>query len=385
MKKITAILIALAMLLSGCGKAPSESAIPADTRTVTDVWGRVVEIPQQVDSIICLGSMAPRFAAYLDAVDMLVGAEDHDIKSFTVLRDYNAAYFDTLKALPSVGAGGGSGQNNGYPEQIIGVLPDVIIAGFDSAACDELQRQTGIPVVSVRYRDNGFIDENFDRALNVFAEVIGKQQRAQQLLDFINGCKADLNSRTENIPDSEKQSVYTGAVTFNGRHGFGGTYVNFGPLMAVNAKNVADSLAAQQVGEAASSAAASGKAYLGSNGFDIDLEQVIKWDPDVILLDPGNIDLVNDEYKANPGFFDSLRAVKDGQVYTMPSFNNCGQNTTYALIDAYYAGCVLFPEQFADVNIEDKAAEILEFMVGKNIFADMQNGGLYYGKITIGG
>lgn len=51
-----------------------------ETRTVVDVWNREVEIPFEVNSIVCLGSMGSRFAAYLDVVDMMVGAEDMDIE-----------------------------------------------------------------------------------------------------------------------------------------------------------------------------------------------------------------------------------------------------------------------------------------------------------------
>ena len=131
-------------------------------------------------------------------------------------------------------------------------------------------------------------------------------------------------------------------------------------------------------------AAASGKAYIGNDGFEVDLEQIIAWDPDIIFLDPGNMDLVNDEYANNPGFFDSLRAVQEGQVYTMPSTNAAGPNVTYLLINAYYAGLTLYPEQFSDVRLEDKAAEIMEMMLGENFFDQMVEGGLYYGTITIG-
>ena len=164
---------------------------------------------------------------------------------------------------------------------------------------------------------------------------------------------------------SEKLTAYTGAVTFSGRHGFAGTYANFGPFLAVNALNVADEVK-------------------DTNYFETDLEKVIAWDPDVIFLDPGNMDLVNDEYRTNPGYFEALRAVQEGNIYTMPSFNNCSTNITYAIMNAYYAGIVLYPDAFADVRMETVAAEILETMLGENFFEEMENGGLYYGKLTIG-
>ena len=379
-KKITAIILALAALLSlaacGSSSAPEQSAAPAqentaqenaaqEMRIVTDTWGRKVEIPYNVESIICLGSGAPRMAAYLDVVDMMVGVEDHDKEAYNILRDYNPVYRDEIKELPAVGSGGGSGANNGYAEEIITVAPDVILAGFSAEAADELYGQTGIPVVCVRYLSRNFVDESFYDAMRVFAEVVGAQERCEAVLSFVDECKQDLNDRPKDIPDSDKQKVYTGAVTFSGRHGFGGTYAHFGPFMGVNALNVADEAADQ-------------------NYYEVDLEKVIEWDPDIIFLDPGNMDLVNDEYNTNPGFFDALRAVKEGQVYTMPSFNNCGTNITYALMDAYYAGIVLYPEQFADVTMPEIGGKILSFMLGKDTFTEMEAGGLYYGILTIG-
>jgi iron complex transport system substrate-binding protein len=370
-------------------EAPAETeAAPVEntpeTRIVVDVWNREVEIPYEVESIICLGSMGPRFAAYLDVVDMMVGAEDCDIEKTTARYDYSPVYHEQLKVLPSVGSGGGSGQNNGYAEAIIEVQPDVIIAGFNEDAADELQQQTGIPVVSVRYRTQGFIDEGFHRAMRVFAEVVGAEERCEEVLSYVDACKADLNERTKDIPAEEKLKAYTGAVTFNGRHGFAFTYVNFPAFTAVNANNVADVFLQERTGEAAEEAAASGKAYIGNDGFEVDLEQIIEWDPDIIFLDPGNMDLVNDEYATNPGFFNSLRAIQEGEVYTMPSTNAAGPNVTYLLINAYYAGLTLYPEQFSDIVLEDKAAEIMELMLGEAFFDKMEAEGLYYGKITIG-
>lgn len=391
MKRLLTLLTAAALLLglAACGAAPQSQDAETDsgaaeTRIVTDVWNREMEIPAQVESIVCLGSMAPRFAAYLDVVDMMVGAEDMDIEAMSVRYDYSPVYHDQLAQLPSVGAGGGSGENNGYPEQIIQANPDVILAGFSAEAADELQRQTGIPVVSVRYRTQAFIDEGFYETLRLFADVVGAQERCEEVLSFIDACKADLEQRTGDVPEENKPAVYTGAVTFNGRHGFPFTYVNFPPFLAVHANNVADEFLESVTGEALQTAQESGTAYVGQNGFEVDLEQILQWDPDIIFLDPSNMDLVNDEYRSNPGFFDSLRAVQEGQVYTMPSSNSAGPNITYLLINAYYAGIVLYPDRFADVDIREKGGEIMEAMLGQDFFDQMEDGGLYYGTITIG-
>ena len=151
-------------------------------------------------------------------------------------------------------------------------------------------------------------------------------------------------------------------MTFSGRHGFTGTYSKFGPFDAVNAKNVAD-------------------VDTEDGYYEADLEQILTWDPDMIFLDPGNMDLVSDEISGNPEYFKTVRAVKEGNVYALPSFNNCGMNITYALMDAYYTGMVLYPEQFEDLTMEEKSNEILTTFLGEDTFSQMSEGGLIYGTL----
>jgi len=364
-KKVFICVFALILLFAAYIPAMSASPDVPATRIVVDVWGREVEIPAIVETIITLGSGAPRIAAYLDVIDMLVGAEEYDAREdFVVLRDYHPVHHARMLTLPIVGSGGGSGNNNGFPEEIIMVAPDVILAGFDLEAANELQAQTGIPVVSVRH-GTGLAPESFYKAMRVFAEVVGAQERCEMILAFIDAAKEDLHNRTYGIPDNEKLSVYAGAVTWNGRRGMSGTYSVFGIFDAIHALNVAFTE--------------------GIDGFfEADFESIIAWDPDIIFLDPGNMDLVNNEYATNPSFFNSLRAVREGRVYTMPAFNFAGTNMTYALMNAYFAGIILFPEQFADVDIAEKSAQILTMFLGKNTFDIMADRGLYYGNITIG-
>ena len=347
------------------GISDTEATTTTDgMRTITDALGRVVEIPLEVESIIALGPGAPRIASYLNVIDMLVGAEEVDTEDINVLRDFNPVHIETFRTLPIVGQGGGSGNNNGFPEEIIMVAPDVIIAAFDWEAADELQAQTNIPVVSVRHQ-TGLIHESFYTALRVFAEVVGAEERSEYLLAYLAAAMADLNERTAHISDDDKLRVYAGAITWNGRRGFAGTYSDFGPLSTINALNVADSTDIDGF-------------------FEADFEKILVWDPDVIFLDPGNMDLVNGEYASNPEYFRSLRAKQEGRVYTMPAFNFSGTNITYALINAYFAGTVLFPEEFADIDIEEKAGEILMTLLGENTFDLMADGGLHYGSIIIG-
>lgn len=375
MRRLLATLLTLLTLLSltACGSAGQESddvqtAAESDstaTRVVVDSFGREVEIPGEVKTIVCTGSGALRMICYLQCTDKLIGVEDTDKEYETsTLRDYAHVYYETFRDLPSIGKGGGT-SNTAYVEELITLQPDVILSGYTQEALEDLQSATGIPCVSIRAQSINFIDESFYTAMRVAADVLGAQDRCEEVLSYIDACKADLTDRTADIPEEEKPTCYTGAVTFSGAHGFTGTYSNFGPFMAIGARNVAD-----EAGE--------------TGYFDADPEKIVAWDPDLIFLDPGNMDLVNDEYASNPGYYDALRAVQEGKLYSCISFNNYSTNVGYAIADAYYAGIVMFPEQFADVDIAAKTDEILEFLLGEAYYDEMVADGLSFGVMELG-
>ena len=120
-------------------------------------------------------------------------------------------------------------------------------------------------------------------------------------------------------------------------------------------------------------------------GVEVDKEKILEWDPEIIFLDAGNMGLVETEYKEDPGFFQQLSAVKNGQVYQWPNSTANYTNLEIPLVSAYYAGSVLYPEAFEDINFEEKAAEIFKFFLGHEDFLKVleeNNGG--YKKITLG-
>ena len=154
MKRLLSFLICAALLLalSACGAAPETTAPPtgtapsqtgADTRTVTDRYGRQVEIPAQVNRVICVGSGTLRMLCYLQAQDLLAGVEDTD-KGFetSVKRDYAYVNYEKLKDLPAIGKGGGTSYT-AYPEEILTVNPDVIFCGYTQEAAEQLAQETG--------------------------------------------------------------------------------------------------------------------------------------------------------------------------------------------------------------------------------------------------
>ena len=85
-----------------------------------------------------------------------------------------------------------------------------------------MQAETGIPVVCVAY--DGIFDPTMDQSLELIGTLLGKQERCKEVIDFMQAAKQDLNNRTKDIPDDQKPTVFSGAVSFRGGHGIEGTY-----------------------------------------------------------------------------------------------------------------------------------------------------------------
>ena len=340
-------------------ESEAESTEEPATRIITDSTGRDGEIPSRVESIVCVGVGALRYSCYMDAAGLVVGVEDYEVKE-GMSRLYNYVNFDKFKDLPVTGT-------NGEPniEEIITAGPQVIVmSSYASADADDLQEKSGIPVVMVPGSDTT-LDDNAYETIRIMGELYGKEDRAQELTAYLKGIQKDLDDRTADIPEEDKPSVYVAGVSFKGAHGFEGTEAYYGPFELIHANNLANTT--DQTG-----------------AFDIDLEQVLTWDPEIIFLDFNGMSLINEDYADNPDYYQNLTAVKEGKVYSQISFRSSASNLETALADAYYAACIMYPEQFSDIDPVEKAGEIFTALLGTNPYEDLKEAGYEFRQITIG-
>ena len=359
MKKMIALVLSVivcACLFVGCGVAGTNAQ---NTRTITDGADRQVEVPEKVESIVCVGVGALRYSCYVGAQDLVIGVEDYEVKP-GISRLYNYVNFNKFKDLPVIGTNG-----QPYTEEIINLAPDVIVMSKSaSVEADDLQSKTGTPVVVVPGSDTTLDQDAYD-TIHILGELYGMQTRATELTNYLKDIQKDLDNRTRDIPDTEKPSVYVGGVSFKGHHGFEGTEAGYGPFTLIHANNLADTT--------------------GQTGaFNIDLEQVLSWDPDIIFLDFNGMSLIKEDYAKNPDYYNSLTAVQESNVYSQISFRSSASNLETALADAYYAACVMYPEQFRDVDPVVKAEEIFEMLLGVNPYADLKEAGYEFRPINLG-
>jgi len=355
MKRALSIIVLL-VLISGCLQSQSTEEA---TIIVKDLAGREVEVPTSVERIVAVGPGALRIIVYLNATDMVVGVEDCERQWGSGGRPYAMAH-PKLKELPSIGPGGPGKLPD--LEALINVKPDVIFITYvDTKTAQDIQEKTGIPVVVLSYgKLTTFEDEELFESIELAGKILKRENRAQEVINFIKSAQEDLLERTENI---ERPTVYVGGIGYKGAHGIESTEAKYPPFVVLNAKNVVDEL--------------------GEGHKFIDKEKLLEWDPEYIFIDEGGLSLVLDDYRKSPGFYESLKAVKNGNVYGILPYNYYSTNLGTAMADAYFMGKVLYPERFEDVDPVQKANEIYKFLVGKPVYGEMANQFGGFGKIDI--
>lgn len=374
LKKAIALLLALAMVfaLAACGKqqdANDKTDDSADTtepttRVITDALGRQIEIPAEVKKIVPLGN-TPRMISYLGLADIVVGIEECEIAT-SPIQAYAYPHVEKWSTLPNCGTNA-MGETAYYPEQIMLANPDVILTTDNADVADNLQTQTGLPVVCV---DQGSLfAESYEQSLRILADVCGVSDRAETLISYINSCLEDLAARSADIDISEKPTVLAAGATFKGGHSIDGVYTNYAVFEILEANDVAEEIAGQK----------------GSSGVMVEKEQILAWDPEIIFFDSGSMGLVRADYAENPGYFEQLQAVRNGELYQWPNSTWHWSNVEIPLVSAYYVGCMLYPERFADVDFEAKASEIFDMFLGEPNYLEIINAsGSGYGKVTLG-
>lgn len=350
MKKILGFFLIPALLIAITGKLEASNG---KTVTVIDMGKRTVTVPFDPKRIICLSQGTLRLICYLQATDRVVGIEDFE-KTRPYARPYIIANSELTK-LPRIGPGG-PGSINKEPdlEAVINVKPDVIFISYmEPSNADELQKKLGIPVVLITPGRFGSFDEAVYRSLRVGGQILNKTKRAEEVVDFVENNRLDLAARSRGLDDSQKPSVYVGAVGYKGVQGIESSDASFTAMEWVGARNVAKEVSK------------------GEHLF-IDKEKLLTLNPSIIFVDGGGLNLVKQDLEKKPEFYKGLRAFKDNKVYVLYPFNYYVTNIDTAIADAYAVGKVLYPEKFSDVNLSDKADEIYKFLVGKPVYKEME-------------
>ncbi len=341
MKSKMAVLIVSILLISLIGAGCVEEDL--ETIQVKDMAGREVDVPENVESIVAVGSGCMRLIAYMEATDLLAGVEEYE-QGDSMGRPYALAN-PQLSEKESIGP-----IHGGDMELITAQEPDVIFRASSAEEADRYQERTGIPTIDLSVGDLGGNRDEFYGSLRLIGEVLDKEGRANEIIDFVDSNIEDLQDRTKDILLEEKPDVYVGGVLHRGAHDLRSTYSDYAPFEFVNAKNVAGDLETDHA--------------------MVNEEAILEWDPEIVFVDMGShtrdmIDLSNPDYQ-------EIKAFQEGNLYGILPYNWHHINYGTVLASSFYVGSVLYPEEFSDIDTEEKADEIYEVLVGEPVYEYME-------------
>ena len=283
MKRIVTLLLAALMMLALCPAALAEGE-PA-TRTFTDSVGRTVELPTAIDKVAVSGPLA-QIVLFALCPDKLVGIASKWDK--TAEQYLKTEYYD----LPVLGQlYGGKGELN--LETLLGSGAQVVIDVGEPKKTivedlDALQEQTGIPFVHVTA-----LTATMGDAYRKLGELLDMADEAETLAAYCD----KVYARTLEIAGSvEKKNL----LYITGDQGL--NVIAQGSYHAEVIDLLSNNLA---VVESPSSK---------GTGNEVDMEQILLWNPDVILFAPGSI------YSAVKDMpeWQTIAAIKNGEYYEVP-------------------------------------------------------------------
>lgn len=377
-KKITALILALIMLLSlcACGSqntaptateapaadTPAESEVPAaepEEITITDMIGREVTVtPGSYTRVVCIGAGALRMYSYIGDVSLLCGVEDIDNTTLderpkmfdSVARPYVLAFGDTFNTLPSCGVGGPNAQA-AEAEKILSCNPDIVISEYEDVDKENaLQEQLGVPVITLKAGPNGVFDDAFKNTMTMLGTIFCNEEKAEKLVSFIDSEAAEITSRTADVKDEDKPGVYICGLGNWGTTNQLMTAQNYISFNIANVRNVVTDLEKN-----------------GIQAIEEEKFVALGEDMDIIIMDAAAVKNIKPLYAEDPTMFDSCKAWQDGEVYLEMAYNAYYTNYEIALINTWFIAKTVYPDLFEDIDITEKANEITGMFLGEEL------------------
>ncbi|MCR5771589.1 MAG: ABC transporter substrate-binding protein [Butyrivibrio sp.] len=348
------------------GTTVSEEASESDEAkeiTITDMIGREVKIePGSYKKVVCIGAGALRMYSYVGDVSILCGVEDIDNESLEerpqmfdgVARPYMLAYGDVFANLPSCGVGGPNAQA-AEAEKILTCEPDIVISEYEDVEKeDALSEQLGVPVITLKAGPMGVFDESFAGSMELLGQIFDQEERAEELITYIEDEKNAISEKTKDIKDEDKPSVYICGLGNWGTTNHLMTAQNYVSFNIAGVKNVVTDLE--------------------NNGIqEIEEEKLVSMgeDIDIMFIDAAAVKNIKPLYAEDNTMFDSIKAWNDGEVYLEMAYNAYYTNYEIALINTWYIASVVYPEAFEDFDVEAKTDEVTQMFLGTPLASDI--------------
>ena len=216
--KMCTLLLAGTLMLTGCagGATGSGSKNEKETITITDSAGREVTLEKDIDRIVLIRSRDIFELEVLLGDEMpkkLVGWSD-DLQ--TNDSDTYKKIIETFPEMESIPSVGNNANDTISAEAVLALEPDLVLMNVSMAKngnFDYVQKleEANLPIVYLDSVSNPLSSPQESMAL--LGKILGKEEKADQIIDYMNKQVETVMSRMENI---EENSVSTYIEIGNG-------------------------------------------------------------------------------------------------------------------------------------------------------------------------
>ncbi len=326
-RKLLALLISLTLFL---GALPALS-LAEETVTFTDSCGREVEIPTDISRIVPAGAVA-QIMLFAIAPEYFVGLSTDWAKE---AEPYLGEYYN----LPLIGQlYGGKGELN--LEELAALDPQIIIDVGEAKASvaedmDALTEQLGIPTVHIDAYTATFAD-----SFRMLGKLLGLEERGEALAVYCEKIYARGEEIMAQVADEDRVQML---------------YLPAADGLSVTAK---DSYHSELFDMLAENVAVVDAPSSKGTGNEIDMEQLLLWDPEVIIFAPNTIyATVGDD-----PLWQDLWAIQEGNYVEAPfgPYNWLGFPPSVQRYLGILWLCDLFYPDLCDYDLYEEVAEYYE-------------------------
>ncbi len=353
-----------AVVESPAAESEPTEAPQSEPISITDMIGRAVTVlPGSYQRVVCIGAGALRMYSYVCDVNLLCGVEDIDNLSLSERpkmfdaspRPYVMAYGDVFSALPSCGVGGPNAQA-AEAELILACSPDIVISEYEDVEKeDALQQQLGVPVITLKSGSEGVFDAQFFQSLRLLGTLFGTQEKAEALISFIEAERTEIERRTADIADDQKPSVYICGLGNWGTTNHLMTAKEYVAFKVAHVKNAVTDTEGRYI-----------------QAIEDEKFVAIGENMDCMIIDAAAVKNIKPLYAENPAMFDTCKAWRDGEVYLEMAYNSYYTNYELALMNTWFLAKTVYPDRFADVDLDAKLDEITTAFLGLPLSAQIK-------------
>lgn len=346
-------ILATVLIASGCGNSVNTSntqstaqqasaqASNQQKQTITDDAGKKVEIPANIQRIADSWPAHNEVLAMLGAGDKIV-ATVHTPESRPWLYKVDPGMYKAVNTFnPNINL-----------EELVKTKPDIAFVPVGDKNADKIS-QLGIPVVQLIFTNF----DSLEKCFQLTGDILGPtgKQKAQEYNNYLNSKLKMVTDITSKIPENQRPKVlHLTSISPNIVDG-GNTIINSW-IEAAGGVNAA--------------------ASVKGSFKEVSMEQILKWNPDVIILGTGNTGLGcknADLLKTDPQW-KNIKAVKDGRVYVNP--NGAFMWDRYGAEEALqiqWAAKTLHPDKFANLDMNQITRDFYKEFFNYNLTVDEAN------------